>query len=153
MNPMNHRVIFFRSMKVVLFFTMFAAVLPVMAAPVVQTNETTKFVPRSVFNQPANPQEGRDPFFPSSIRPYQGVVVPGTHAASADVGALIIQGLSGAPGHRLVIINHVTFGVGDDAEVSTSQGRIHIHCLEIGENAAVVEANGQRHELRYGEKP
>ena len=149
---MNHRIIFFKSMKVALLFAIFEAVLSAMAAPVVQTDETTKPVPRSVFNQPANPQEGRDPFFPSSIRPYQGVVVPGTHA-SADVGALIIQGLSGAPGHRLVIINHVTFGVGDDAEVSTSQGRIHIHCLEIGENAAVVEANGQRHELRYGEKP
>jgi hypothetical protein len=152
MNPMNHRVIFFRSMKSMLLSAIFMAILPVMAAPVVQTNETAKFAPRSVFNQPTNPKEGRDPFFPSSIRPYQGAVVPGTHA-SADVGALIIQGLSGAPGHRLVIINHVTFGVGDDAEVSTSQGRIHIHCLEIGENAAVVEANGQRHELRYGEKP
>jgi hypothetical protein len=151
MNPMNHRVIFFRSMKCVLLSAIFMAMLPVMAAPVVQTNETTKFVPRSVFNQPANPQEGRDPFFPSSIRPYQGAVVPG--APAADVGVLAIQGLSGSPDHRLVIINNVTFAVGDDAEVSTSQGRIHIHCLEIGENAAVVEANGQRHELRYGEKP
>ena len=148
---MNQRVIFFKKMKSVLLFAVFAAVLPVVAAPVVQTNETTKFAPRSVFNQPTNPQEGRDPFFPSSIRPYQGAVVPG--AAAADVGVLAIQGLSGSPDHRLVIINNVTFGVGDDAEVSTSEGRIHIHCLEISGNSAVVEANGQRHELRYGEKP
>ena len=152
MNPMNHCVKFFRGLKAVLLSAIFAAVLPVMAAPVVQTNETAKLAPRSIFNQPANPQEGRDPFFPSSIRPYQGAVVPSAHA-SADVGALVIQGLSGAPGHRLVIINHVTFAVGDDAEVSTSQGRIHIHCLEISEKSAVIEANGQRHELRYGEKP
>jgi hypothetical protein len=64
-----------------------------------------------------------------------------------------MQGFSGSPDHRLVIINNVTFAVGDNAEVSTSQGRIHIHCLEIGGNSAVIEANGQRHELRYGDKP
>jgi hypothetical protein len=153
MNPVNHRVIFFRSMKAALLFAVFAAALPVLAAPAVQTNDTAELAPRSIFKQPANPQEGRDPFFPSSIRPYQGTVVPGAHAAGGDVGALVIEGFSGAPGRRLVIINNVTFAVGDDAEVSTSQGRIHIHCLEIGENSAVVEANGQRHELRYGEKP
>jgi hypothetical protein len=149
---MNHRAFFFRSMKAALLSAIFAAVLPVMAGPVMQTNEVVKPPPRSVFNQPANASEGRDPFFPSSIRPYQGAVVPGAHAV-ADVGALTIQGFSGAPDHRLVIINNVTFAEGDDAEVSTSQGRIHIHCLEIGVNSAVVEANGQRHELRYGEKP
>jgi hypothetical protein len=152
MNLMNHRVIFSKGMKAALLSAIFAAASPVMAAPIVQTNETTKLTPRSIFIQPANPQEGRDPFFPSSIRPYQGAVVPGTHAA-ADVGALTIEGLSGSPDHRLVIINNVTFAVGDDAEVSTSQGRIHIHCLEISGNSAVIEANGQRHELRYGEKP
>lgn len=149
---MNHRIIFFGSMKAGLLSAIFTAVLPVMAAPGALTNETAKLAPRSVFNQPANPSEGRDPFFPSSIRPYQGAVVPGAHAG-ADVGALAIDGLSGTPDHRLVIINNVTFAVGDDAEVSTSQGRIHIHCLEIGVNSAVIEANGQRHELRYGEKP
>jgi hypothetical protein len=150
---MNHRVIFFRSIQAALLSTVFAAVLPVMAAPSGQTDETAKLAPHSTFIQPANPSEGRDPFFPSSIRPYQGAVVPGAHPAAADVGALIIQGFSGAPDHRLVIINNVTFAVDDDAEVSTSQGRIHIHCLEIGVNSAVIEANGQRHELRYGEKP
>ena len=149
---MNHRTIFFRSIQAALLSMVFAAVLPVMADPSGQTNETAKLAPHSTFIQPANSSEGRDPFFPSSIRPYQGAVVPGAHPA-ADVGTLVIQGFSGAPDHRLVIINNVTFAVDDDAEVSTSQGRIHIHCLEIGVNSAVIEANGQRHELRYGEKP
>jgi hypothetical protein len=153
MKSINPCTLFFRYVKAALLSAMFAAALPVTAAPVVQTNEVTQLVPRSVFDQPANSKEGRDPFFPSSLRPYQSAPVPGAHAAEIDVGSLIIQGLSGAPGHRLVIINNVTFGVGDDAEVSTSEGRIHIHCLEISGNSAVVEANGQRHELRYGEKP
>lgn len=155
MNPMSHHIIFLRNIKVALLSAMFLAGLAVTTAPVVasdtQTNQT-RLAPRSIFTQPANPSEGRDPFFPSSLRPYQGAPVPGAHAA-ADVGVLAIQGISGPPGHRLVIINNVTFAVGDDAEVSTSQGRIHIHCLEIGETLVVVEANGQRHELRYGEKP
>ncbi|HTQ51129.1 MAG TPA: hypothetical protein VMJ12_10490 [Candidatus Acidoferrales bacterium] len=156
---MNRRIIFVRNIKAALLSAMLLTAWAATAAPVVvpgastdvQTN-LTKPAPRSVFIQPANPSEGRDPFFPSSLRPYQGAVVPGSHAV-ADVGVLAIQGISGPPGHRLVIINNVTFAVGDDAEVSTSQGRIHIHCLEIGENLVVVEANGQRHELRYGEKP
>ena len=64
-----------------------------------------------------------------------------------------MQGTSGSPDHRLIIINNVTFGVGDDAEVITSQGRIRIHCLEISGNSAVIEADGQRHILHYTEKP
>ena len=148
---MNHRMIFSGNLKAALLVVMFVAGLSAMAAPASQTNET-QIVPRSVFNQPANPSEGRDPFFPSSLRPYQAAIVPGAHAVG-DVGDLVMQGLSGAPGHRLAIINNVTFGVGDDAEVLTSQGRIRIHCLEINGNSVVVEANGQRHELHYGEKP
>jgi hypothetical protein len=148
---MNHRVNFSGRMKAALLAATFAAGLPAMAEPVVQTTETMP-VPRSVFNQPASPKEGRDPFFPSSTRPYQSAVVPGVHAVG-DVGDLVMQGLSGAPGHRLAIINNVTFGVGDDAEVLTSQGRIRIHCLEINGNSVVIDANGQRHELHYGAKP
>ena len=150
---MKHRAHIFRSMKFALFLTMLLAGLSAMAEPLQQTNET-KFVTRSIFNQPASPKEGRDPFFPSSLRPYQSAVVPGAHvAAGVDVGTLVIQGLSGAPGHRLVIINNVTFAIGDDAEVITSQGRIRVHCVDITGNSAVIDANGQRHELRYGEKP
>ena len=151
---MNHRTIIFRNVKAAWLAAMFAAGLPVLAAPVVPAAETNA-APRSVFNQPANPQEGRDPFFPTSFRPYPTVTVPSSNAPAAglDVGALVIQGVSGSPEHRLVIINNVTFAAGDNAEVSTSQGRIHIHCLEINGNSAIIEANGQRHELRYGDKP
>jgi len=63
-----------------------------------------------------------------------------------------LQGVSGQPPQRLAIINKRTFAVGDNLEVSTSQGRIRVRCLEISENSAVIEVNGQRHELRYEEK-
>ncbi len=114
------------------------------------TNETHVVV-RSVFNQPASPKDGRDPFFPTSLRPYATAVVP--NAPTTDLSSLILQGTSGTPEHRLVIINRVTFGVGDEAEVSTAQGRIRIHCLAITDDAAVVEAGGERHILHYGGKP
>lgn len=106
----------------------------------------------SVFVLPANPKEGRDPFYPASSRPYQSAVVPSAKSTELNLDLLVLQGISGQPPQRLAIINKRTFAVGDDAEVSTSQGRLHIHCLEINDNSAVIEVNGQRHELRYRDK-
>jgi hypothetical protein len=149
---MNHRMKFFQIMKFTLLFAAFAVVWPAAAAPVVAPNATPQSV-RSVFILPANPKEGRDPFFPSSSRPYQSQM-PVASSAATDLSSLVMQGITGPPGHRLAIINNVTFGVGDDAMVRTPQGgRIQIHCLEINADSAVIEADGQRHELHYGEKP
>ena len=129
-----------------------AAVWPVMAAPVATPEPSGPPVPRSVFTLPASPKEGRDPFFPNSLRPYEGASVPSSNHV-ADIHALVIQGFSGVPPHQLVIINNVTFGVGDDAEVRTPDGRIHIHCVGITGNSAVIEVSGQQHTLQYGGKP
>jgi hypothetical protein len=123
--------------------------LPAFAAPLAKTNET-HVAKLSVFIQPANPSEGRDPFFPGSMRPYASTVAPS--APTTDLGSLVMQGTSGTPDHRLVIINNVTFGVGDDADVTTPQGRIRIHCLEIGDDSTVIEAAGQRQVLYYRPK-
>lgn len=131
------------------------AVMPVPAAPLVQTNtlavaantNLVQVVPKSVFTQPTNPKEGCDPFFPTSVRPYASAVVP--NAPVTDLSSVFIKGISGSPDHRLVIINNVTFGVGDEAEVFTAQGRLRIHCLVITDDSAVIEAAGQRQILRY----
>jgi len=90
--------------------------------------------------------------FSASTRPYQQAVVPNAKMAELNLDSLVMQGISGMPPNRLVIINKHTFAVGDVGEVSTSQGRLHIHCLEINAKSAVIEVNGQRHELRYEEK-
>jgi len=103
---------------------------------------------KSVFIVPANSSQGRDPFFPKSLRPYESATVtPGT--SHADLTALAMQGISGPPDHRLAIINNVTFGVGDVAEVRTPQGRLRVHCIDITGNTAVIEVGGQRQELHY----
>ena len=127
---------------------MFMVGLRVLAGPVPPAAVTTTNA-LSVFILPAEPKEGRDPFFPASSRPYQSAVVANVKAAELNLDSLVMQGISGLPPHRLVIINKHTFAVGDEGEVSTSQGRFHLHCLEINANSAVIEVNGQRHELRY----
>ena len=117
-----------------------------------QTNTVAAATSLSIFTQPTISKEGRDPFFPNSTRPYQAAVVPSTRATEVDFDSLVLQGISGVAPNRLAVINKRTLGVGDYAEVSTSKGRIHIHCLEINANSALIEVNGQRHELRYEEK-
>jgi hypothetical protein len=148
---MNHRLKILKRAKACLLAALLAAVGPVPAAPVVTPVPSMEQVPRSVFNLPANPKEGRDPFFPKSLRPFESAVV--TNHQVTDISALLIQGVSGVAPHQLVIINNVTFGVGDDAEVRTSDGRIRIHCVAINGNSVVVEVNGQEHTLIYGGKP
>jgi hypothetical protein len=151
----------------------FVMVLPVAAAPVAQpaapelvspsvfvvptnpvfvvpTNPVFVVPTNSVFVVPTNPKDGRDPFFPNSTRPYDALSAVRPHVA--DVSSLVLKGISGPPDHRLVIINNHTFGVGDEENLVTPQGRIHIRCVEIKARSVVIESGGQRHELNYADK-
>jgi len=105
---------------------------------------------RSVFVLPANPNEGRDPFFPDSLRPYESAVV---NNHTAEITSLIFKGVSGPPGHQLVIINNHTFGAGDEGDVTTAQGRLHIRCVEIKADSVVIESGGQRVILNFSANP
>lgn len=98
----------------------------------------------STFVMPSNPQEGRDPFYPDSIRPYANAM-----AHVVPITTLTIRGFSGTPENRMVIINNHTFGVGDEGDVLTPGGRVHVRCLEINADNVVIEANNQRRELSF----
>ncbi len=115
------------------------------AQPEKKADEKPVTPARSLFDIPATPHDGRDPFFPDSTR---GYAVATTNAAT-EVSALAIRGFSGTSGNRMVIINNHTFGVGDESDVLTPSGRVHVHCLAIKPNSVVVEANGQRRELIF----
>jgi hypothetical protein len=145
----RHNNVFGRRSLAWLAFTM-GATLTAAAAPLVQTNAIPA-APRSIFTQPANFQEGRDPFFPASTRPYASAVV--ASAPTTDLSSLVCQGTSGTTDHRLAIVNNVTFGVGDSADVITPHGRIRIHCVEIADGSVLIESGGQRQTLRYSDKP
>ena len=76
-----------------------------------------------------------------------------TTQSTIDPSSLAIKGFSGSVDHRYVIINNHTFAAGDEGDVITSSGRIHITCVEIRTNSVVIDVGGQRHELFYIEKP
>jgi hypothetical protein len=126
-----------------------AMVLTTGAAPATQSNITN--ANRSIFILPSSPSEGRDPFFPDSTRPYKVAVAANPRVV--DVNSLVVKGFSGSVDHRLVIINNHTFAAGDEGDVVTPAGRIHLSCIEIRTNSVVIEVGGQRHELFYFDKP
>jgi|ERR1017187_1840106 hypothetical protein len=117
---------------------------PLVAAPANQAQSANTNSLRSVFILPANPGQGRDPFFPKSNRPYE-TSMAATNTVEAT--ALVVKGISGSSDHRLVIINNHTFATGDIGDVITGQGRIRVHCIEIKPRSVVVEVSGQYHEL------
>ena len=123
----------------------------VMALPVTAAPATPEVASRSAFVIPTNPQQGRDPFFPNSTRPYESA--PTGNKNIGDVTSLVLKGISGSPDHRLAIINSHTFGVGDEQDLVTTHGRIHIHCVEIKANSVVIESGGQNYELKYATNP
>jgi len=115
---------------------------PAHAENVPSADVTDTNVVQSVFVLPNNPNEGRDPFFPNSMRPYQGRPQPG--GADVQLSDIKLDGISRAGDHVFVIINNVTFGVGDEADVKIANGKkIHVVCKQIEGESAVVEAGGQ----------
>jgi hypothetical protein len=146
---MNHRKQILMSWRTASCCLLAAAVLPVTVNG--EPPAAPKPAPRSIFNQPTSPKDGRDPFFPSSMRLFASMVVPASK--TKDLSSLVIRGKSGTSDHPLVIINEVTFAEGDERDVITPDGRIHIHCLQIIGDLVVIEANGQRHQLRFELKP
>ena len=102
--------------------------------------------PRSVFVMPTGPREGRDPFFPESSRPYEEATpAKPTQVPMADL--FTVKGMSIENGHAMVIINNHTFAVGDEDDVLTQGGRVHLRLIEIRDGIVEIEANGTRREL------
>lgn len=108
-------------------------------------------IPQSVFIIPRSASEGVDPFYPLTTRFKPVVNLNNSTNRATVVADLVIKGFSGTPTFPFVIINNATFAVGDDKEVSTPQGRVRVRCLEIRlkDESALVEANGERRELRF----
>jgi len=125
------------------------------ANPVSNTNHAEFAAPQSVFDIPKAPVEGKDPFFPDSMRLFasQVPVQASTNRFQAPAPApavveLRLQGISGPPERRLAIINTRTFAAGEEEEVPTNAGRTRIRCVEIGADSVVVLVGQQRRELR-----
>jgi hypothetical protein len=112
---------------------------------------TSTNAPQSVFVLPKRKQEGVDPFFPRSIRPYGPVapiIVPTIQEPVTVAVELKLKAISGLPEHRLALINNHTFEAGEEGEVITDKGRMRILCLEVHQDFAVVQVGPERRELR-----
>jgi hypothetical protein len=125
-----------------MIWTVFAAAAWSVAAAPADTNAPVQ----SVFTMPSAPSEGRDPFFPNSMRPYEDAMSKAKRPA--ELSSLQIRGFSNIGTQRYVIINNHTFGAGDEGDVITPAGRIHIRCLSVGEDSVMVESGGAQHLLR-----
>jgi hypothetical protein len=114
-----------------------------------QTNAPEAEIPVSVFTMPANPKEGKDPFFPNRVldKVAPQPIVNKEGAKPVPV-ALILNGLSGSANRPLAIINNYTFAKGEEADVRSGTSRVHVRCVDIKEDYVIVEVNGQRQELR-----
>ncbi len=143
---------FCRNTMTVLPLIVCVMVLAADAAPATMAGkmETKMETVRSVFILPSNPKEGRDPFFPDSDRPYE--IAAAANPQAGKTTSLVLKGFSGPLNHRLVVINNHTFAAGDEGNVITPSGRIHLRCVEIKTNSVVIETGGQRHELIYSNR-
>jgi hypothetical protein len=109
-------------------------------------------IPRAHFVNPRSPAEGKDPFFPRSMRPYSAAAVPQPVVTNTTpvvvVADLKLNGISGTTERRLAIINNHTFEAGEEAVLSTSTGKFVVRCIEIRADGVSVMVSGERRELR-----
>jgi hypothetical protein len=122
-------------------------------APAAATNAlpAQPVIPQSVFIMPSTPQEGKDPFFPRSMRPYgPGHEVVKTNAQSSAIFVeLRLNGISGSAERRLAIINNRTFEVNEEGMVSNPSGApVRIRCLDIKAESVLVQIGGEQRILR-----
>jgi hypothetical protein len=124
------------------------------AAPATATPPSTEApgLPLSTFVVPQKAAEGRDPFFPNSIRVYGESL--NTNRSATVMVDLVLKGISGTTDRPLAIINSTTFTVGESNEVILKNGRMRIQCVEINMAAGTVllQIGSERRELRLGQK-
>ena len=106
-------------------------------------------IPRSVFVIPANPKEGRNPFFPYAVQPAPVVDSTGKNTnPGIDPSGFVLNGITSPP-KRTAMINGRTFEPGESGEVRLKTGfRVLIKCEEITNDSAIITVGGKRVELR-----
>ena len=89
------------------------------------------------------PPKGKDPFFPTSHRrdPVPVIAIHGDRPPPAS--ELLLKGLVGAAGHRLAVINNLILETGESGTVKVPGGKLHVKCIEIGEDSAVIQVEGE----------
>ena len=122
-------------------------------APAAVTNAaTTVEIPKSVFVIPINSKEGRDPFFPNSVRVYSTATSAKTNVVTTAANLVLKLGVL-SPNFATIIsgTSSRTLAAGEETEFNIPGGPYHIKCLEIKAESVIIEINGERRELRLRE--
>jgi len=102
-------------------------------------------IPESVFEVPASPKEGRNPFFPQSVAEKPAVK---SATQSWDPSVLVLNGITSPP-KPTAMINSRTFEAGESGEVKLRDGsRLPVKCIEIRKDSVLIEVRGQQRELK-----
>jgi len=109
---------------------------------------STNATPKSHFVLPSTTSEGRDPFFPLSARFKATPNRKNTDTVKPAPVTLTLMGISKTESGRFALINGKTLEAGEEREVPVGNGKTRVLCLEILEDAAIVQVNGSRQELR-----
>jgi len=102
-------------------------------------------IPKSVFTD--DPQLGKDPFFPSSVRRQASIarVAPTNAAPTSSLFTLLsLKGISGTKGQQLALINSATVAEGETADIRSGPQMIKIRCVEIRERSVLLELAGSK---------
>lgn len=76
-------------------------------------------------------------------------VIPPSPAASRAPDSLVLRGILGTGARRLALINDATLAAGEEARAHVGAREIRLKCLEIRDEAVVVQVDGgARQELR-----
>lgn len=118
------------------------------SAPAATNSTVLPEIPRSVFAIPSSPKEGRNPFFPqAAVQPAPAPAKP-EKTSSVETSSFVLNGITSPP-KRTAIINNRTFERGESGEVKLGNGsKILIKCVDIRNDSAVIEVDGQQRELR-----
>jgi len=135
-----------------LLLTLLAVIIGVASATAENKTIPAPVKITSTFIVPAGTKEGRDPFFPESTRTFEAMMAASQTNRTAEITSLKVPGISGTSGNLLAIINNHTFAVGDEGDVLTPNGRVHLKCLQIAPTYVVVEVNGRTHRINLGEQ-
>ncbi len=113
----------------------------VAATNIVATNQYV-----SVF-QDLLPPKGLDPFFPDSHRRDPAAPAAATAEKPPPTANILLKGVVGAAAHRLAVIgggfNNSILEAGESGSVRVADGQIRVKCIEVGEDYALVQIQGE----------
>jgi hypothetical protein len=101
-------------------------------------------VPKAAFVDTAD--NGKDPFFPTSMRRFENLTrttVTNTVAPSnALFRNLALKGISGTRSQPFALINGATVTVGELAEIKCGNQVVKVRCREIRDRSVLLELDG-----------